>query len=133
MPVIQWNDSFKVGIDEFDTDHKRLVHLLNETYDCFISARAREELANILQALIDYAVSHFYSEELLMEAYDFPGFSQHKKEHQYFTTKACIFQKSYFEGKEVTVPEILQFLETWLLNHILNVDSELGTFLNLRY
>ena len=124
MLTFKWDDCFKVGIGEFDDHHKHLFDLLNKTFDAFTTGASHDALSEILRELVDYAVSHFYAEECWMEAVNYPGLLEQKAEHRKFTAKACEFQKAFIDGKEVAVLDVLQFLESWLMNHILKSDAE---------
>jgi len=128
MPVIEWSTSFELGIDEFDEHHKRLVYLLNMTYDGFTLEADRDELEAVLDELIDYATYHFAAEEYWMKVNEYPGLSQHSGEHERFSKRVVEIQNDFHNGKINLSLEVLQFLNNWLTDHILKTDAEYGIF-----
>ena len=128
MPAMKWDDAFKVGVFEFDEAHKQLVNLLNKIFDGFVSGAVNDELGEILNELVGYAVDHFNSEERWMEATHFPGLDEHRREHQLFTCKVCALQKRFAEHKPVNVLELLQYLESWFMQHIVTADAEYADY-----
>ena len=128
MPVIEWSKSFELGIDEFDEHHKRLVYLLNMTYDGFTLEAGHDELGAVLDELIDYATYHFAAEEYWMRTNEYPGLSQHSGEHERFSKKVVEIQNDFHNGNTNLSLEVLQFLNNWLTEHILKTDAEYGIF-----
>jgi hemerythrin len=128
MPLLIWNETFELGIDEFDDHHKHLVDLLNMAYDGFTQEGNHEELAAVLDELIDYATYHFTAEEYWMEVNNYPNLSQHSEDHENFCKRVIQFQRYIHNGKMHLSLRILQFLNSWLKLHILKTDAEYGRF-----
>jgi hemerythrin len=128
MPLLIWNDTFALGISEFDVHHKHLVDLLNMTYDGFTQEASYEELASVLDELIAYATDHFVAEENWMEVNNYPFLTQHREEHERFCQKVIQFQRHFHNGKVHLSLRVLQFLNSWLKTHILETDAEYGRF-----
>jgi hemerythrin len=129
MPIIEWEDCYLIGVPKIDNHHQHLFSLLNKTYDNFIRYVPTDELDRIFDQLIDYAGYHFSAEEQLMKINRFPGFEMHKTEHDTFSRKVLGMQTKYHGGKRSSCLEFLSFLNTWLSNHILIKDAEIGRFL----
>ena len=125
---IEWETRFELGIHEFDEHHKHLVDLLNMTYDGFIGKAEQDELGAVLDELVDYATYHFAAEEYWMELHTYPGMLQHREEHARFCTRVVEIQNDFHQGKTNLSLEILKFLNSWLVNHILKTDAEYGRF-----
>jgi len=124
-----WDNTLSVQIQEIDEDHRRLVDL----YNILIHAVVEENAANYIEAVMDELISctvwHFKHEERLMLKYDYDGFAEHKAEHQELIESAReLQQKLLHEGKPVSSEDI-QFLEHWLIGHILGTDMDLGAYL----
>jgi hemerythrin len=128
MTFLEWDARYELGIHEFDEHHKYLIDLLNMTYDGFVGKAEHEELGAVLDALIDYATYHFASEEFWMERHDYPGLLLHREEHAGFCTRVVEIQKDFHQGKTNLSLETLEFLNSWLVNHILKTDAEYGRF-----
>ena len=132
MPVMEWDDSFVLGINNFDAHHKRLIALLNMAFDGFTRSAVRDELAVVLDELLKYAKYHFAAERSWMELNEYPGLVQHSEEHEIFTNKVIAFKKDVHGRKTSLSLEVLQFLMSWLTNHIIEPDGEYRRFILFR-
>ncbi len=129
MALMEWRESYSVGIPSIDEQHKKLVSLINELAEAMHNKKGKEVLKGIIDEMAKYAVYHFQTEEKYMKEFDFPGYDEHKKEHDSFVEKVKEFQKEYEEGKSLLTVEILMFLRDWLIKHILGTDKKYGPFL----
>jgi len=129
MPVIEWSDTYLVGIEQVDEHHRHLVTLLNNTYDVFVSHGQKVEIEKVIGELVDYATYHFASEEPLMSQFCFPQADQHLQQHEYFIRQIKSHQADYSEGRSALSLELIVFLKDWLLEHILVRDRELAEFI----
>lgn len=126
---VTWNDEFSVGIDSIDEQHKKLVSMIKTLYDALIEGRASEVLNEILNGLFDYADYHFSYEEKLFDKYDYPDARDHKEEHkelEHHLTQLSIKLETgdNFMGEVL----LLQFMEDWLIKHIMTTDMKFGPF-----
>ena len=80
--LLQWSDSYKVGIQEVDEQHKELVAMLNALHVAIVERHAKEASRKILDQLADYTHTHFLLEESLMRVTHYPGFDIHKQQHE---------------------------------------------------
>ena len=130
MSHIAWDEKYSVNIEVIDEQHKHLFQVLENLFDGMGKGKTREILGVTLGELVQYAVEHFATEEIFMTQYDFPGYVEHKAEHEAFKLKVAAFQKDFKAGKAMLSAELIDFLTGWLDHHILFVDKEFGPFLN---
>ncbi len=128
MKDLVWENTLRVGIDEIDEDHRRLVDLFNIFNHSVTEGDAPEYLAAVLEELVNCTVWHFSHEERLMLKYGYEGFAEHKAEHEELIRSVRTLQHIVQAGKPVSI-ENLEFLEQWLTGHILSTDMKLGSFL----
>lgn len=128
MSFLIWEDSFATGIEQFDEHHRKLLQLLNKTYDDFMSAAPDEELIPVLDELQQYATYHFSAEEAWMTAHHFPGLAEHRQEHLDFAKSIFLFRTDFDQGKADLSLEVLTFLKKWLRQHILESDADYARF-----
>lgn len=128
MPIVEWNNSYALGIQQFDEHHQHLVALLNNIFDAFIAHETTEKLGKILHELLAYCKYHFEEEEQWMRKFDFPFFKEHVLQHEVFSREIEAFQKEFDGGNELIAPGILAYLRDWLIGHILHSDAKLGQF-----
>jgi hemerythrin len=65
-----------------------------------------ETITGILQDLIEYARTHFKTEERLMTEYGYPGLEEQKRLHAKFRRKTSSLTKAVARGDE-QIPEVL--------------------------
>jgi len=129
MPVMQWSEQLSVKVELFDNEHKKLVELINKLFDAMTRREGHNVLDAILNELTDYTVSHFSHEEEAMKKYNFPGYAAHKKEHEDFVSKVADTKKKYEEGAITLTVPLIEFLKSWVQEHILKSDMGYSTFL----
>ena len=131
---LAWSDDFATGVAEIDEQHMILVHTLNEAAVKLAYDTSLETLEQITQDLLSYALYHFETEEELMQQYgyaDGAGDSAdlHLAQHRAFSAKVVSVRDGLKSGMKITADDLLEFLNNWLVNHILNTDKKLGAFI----
>lgn len=132
MAVIVWKEIYETGIVALDNEHRKLVEGINQLYEAVRDKRSEEVLGDVLAMLELYTVDHFQHEEKLMAEYHYSGLEEHQKIHQDLIDSLQEMKAGATSGTEELARELLKFLRTWLLEHILNVDKEYGSFLESR-
>ena len=128
---MKWSDELSVKITEIDTQHQRLIDLINNLHDAMLAKQGKQIVSQIIDELAAYTVYHFQTEEKYMQKFAYPKFLAHKKEHESFVTKVESFQKDYEAGKLGLSLEIMSFLRDWVTNHIKGTDMQyIDTFKN---
>ncbi len=130
MSHIRWTEKYSINIEVIDEQHQKLFEVLGNLSDQLGKDRDKDFLGGIIRELIQYAGEHFATEEIFMTQYAFPGYTEHKKEHEAFKLKVAAFQKSFEVGKATLSIEVINFLTGWLDHHILKTDKEYAPFLN---
>lgn len=130
MDMFVWEEKYKVGVSEFDEQHKKLISIINTLYQRIKENEKADILSNTLEELINYTNYHFESEEKLFSKYAYEHKSQHKTEHEKIKNKIAEFKTDFDSGKIIITNELVAFLKGWLDNHILENDKKYGTFLN---
>jgi hemerythrin len=128
MPILEWNESFLLGVNQFDEHHKHLISLFNKTYDTLVGYAPAENVGRILNELIEYSNFHFSAEEQWMRENNYPKLAEHAREHAAFCDEIIQFQKEYIHGGIYVSGGILTYLKEWLANHVLIVDANYVEF-----
>lgn len=126
--MLEWSDSFLLGVQEFDEQHKKLVGLLNKSYEAYKFGTSATNLETIINELIAYAAYHFSAEERWMAKQSYPKLADHEIEHRNFTDKVANFQRDLLAGKDTVSVKLFTFLANWVRTHILETDSDYGRF-----
>ncbi len=132
MPIINWKDSYEVGISTIDLQHQNLFNVINAFYQGIEKKSNREAMLSLINELKKYSQYHFDSEEALMKQFDFIGYASHKKEHEKFVNMIDEFEERYKNGHMVLSLEVTAFLQDWVQSHILKKDQEYSAFLTSR-
>ena len=128
--LITWSDRYSVGIARIDAQHRRLVDLINDLHAAMLAGEGSSELGKILDRLSGYAVSHFATEETLMKKFGYPGYEQHKIEHDKLSAQVKLLIEKYRTNPTALTVEVMTFLQRWLVGHIVNLDKKYSAHLN---
>jgi hemerythrin-like metal-binding protein len=129
MSYIKWDGSLSVGLKEIDDQHKHLIGLINDLYDAMSEGKGNDVLDTLLQKLIDYTKYHFAVEEKYFILYNYSDKEAHIKEHNGLTEQVINHYDSFKKGTIGISIDIMQFLESWLINHIKKSDTKYAPFL----
>jgi hemerythrin len=128
----RWDRSYSVNIAELDHQHQRLFRTVAELEYALRAGRADYVIDEVLEKVIEHTISHFAAEEELMQQHGFPGLAAHRNDHQQLAQKLATFNLSNMAGRPDLPPALLDFLQTWLREHILKTDKEYSEYLNAR-
>ncbi|MDR3723585.1 MAG: bacteriohemerythrin [Terracidiphilus sp.] len=126
--MLVWQDSYSVGVNEFDEAHKKLFAYFNEFYDAMQKGRSNEKIGEILDKTFAYSKQHFESEEKWMAAHHYPDLAAHKEQHRKFRVQVESMLSDFRAGKIAMSGTVSKVLREWLVNHILQVDQLYGKF-----
>ncbi len=122
--MLEWNDKFSVAISMIDEEHKKLIGILNKVVFTKGNNSNPEELREVLREMAKYALKHFKTEETYMKELNYPGYQNHKKEHEDFFDKTLeYFHKAGNEYRHI-LHELHEYLTQWLVNHIQVTDRK---------
>ncbi|WP_461255741.1 bacteriohemerythrin [Treponema sp. R80B11-R83G3] len=128
--LVTWDDSYSVGFEHIDNQHKELVKMVNELYTACKMGALKEDIVYLhtVSKALEYARVHFSDEEKYMGIASYPELNEHKKQHEEFVVE---IKKSVklFEIGETAPIELANFLKNWLLNHIAISDKKYAPYL----
>lgn len=129
MKNIIWDESLSVEVDEIDEDHRRLVDLFNILSKSVAEGDSTDYIEAVLEELISCTIWHFRHEERLMLLYKYEGLEEHKAEHNELIDSVRELQNKFHKENKLLTYEDIEYLETWLTEHILGHDMRLGFYL----
>lgn len=124
MTLILWDESLSVNVKEIDTQHQKLIDLINELHDAMKSGKGKDVMQEILNGLADYTVYHFTTEENHFAEFHYEKAIEHKAEHKNFVEKVTDFKKKFEAGEVGLTIEIMHFLRDWTVEHIKGTDKK---------
>jgi len=130
MAFMEWTDEFSVGIPEIDADHQQLLKLINDLYEAVEREADDEVLDKVLDALLLYVSYHFAHEEGLFLRTKYPGYAKHRQAHIALRNTVTEIHAEFQSGSREALPQqVLEFLKTWLYQHIMVADRAFGAYL----
>lgn len=133
MPLMTWTEEMSVGVQSLDNDHKRLIELLNELHEGIESGQTNQALESVIDGLVRYTRFHFAREEKFFADAGFPDSAAHKAEHDMLSRRALNLQARFENGQSQELSlQAMEFLKSWLTDHIMGSDQKYGPFLNAK-
>jgi hemerythrin len=126
--MFAWKETYSIGVPEIDTQHRRLFSLADELYAAMNDGKGKALMEKVLKNLIDYTKTHFAAEERLMQRCKYPEYQPHKRQHDELTKQVLQLQRDFEAGKTALTIEVMQFLNTWLRQHIGGSDRRYVPF-----
>lgn len=122
-----FTDKYRTGINFIDKEHSRLFDIIRETND-LINTDDRfdkyDQIVDILHELLNYTEKHFSDEEEYMSRIHYERLEVQKLSHEAFVAKLkSINMEELDENQSEYLNSLIQFLLSWLSNHILKMDK----------
>jgi hemerythrin-like metal-binding protein len=119
----EWDDSFQFGIEPIDSQHRRLLELINELMDYAQKGdQSLHQLTTMLHELVSYCYVHLDAEERMMEACRYPGYIDQLVEHGQFQKKIAELSGQVDQLVIADFIDLAQYLQGWWREHILGSD-----------
>jgi hemerythrin len=120
MNKLQWQDKYKVGNEVVDSQHQQLFELAKLT----IEASDHAEITRLFMLFYKHVREHFKTEEDFMRNINYEGYQQHLEAHNKMLDHLIeVSEKQH--SKQLASAEIQTFVESWVLEHILEEDLKL--------
>ncbi|HMY69150.1 MAG TPA: GGDEF domain-containing protein [Leptospiraceae bacterium] len=135
MESFHWNNYYVTDIESVDTQHHRLVDLINEFGNSILDKNnvLEEDLKRLFNSLADYSKFHFSDEEAMMiqAKMDPRHLKYHFKEHTGFLTEVTQLFANISPDNLEPARFLLNFLVHWLAYHILGSDQSMAKQLKM--
>jgi hemerythrin len=126
MPLT-WSEKMTTGLADIDAHHQELIRQTNALHEAMAQGKSRQEIIKVLDFMLEYSAMHFQKEEEYMDQYKCPAALLNKRSHEAFVRRAKgLREQLNREGAtSKLVLETYQQLADWLVDHILNTDTQL--------
>jgi hemerythrin len=129
MTHLIWTDAFSTTIQELDDQHRHFFDIINRLGAAHGTNAERSVMRDTFSELIDYIQVHFTAEEELLERYRYPALERHKALHALYSQKVAELFRDYLNDHASITQTTLQFLQDWIVSHILEDDMKYRDFL----
>ena len=117
-----WSSDLNTNIHIIDAQHKKILDYINALHDAEQS-KDRAVIRGVMDALVDYTISHFAYEESMLENAGYQFLKPHQKVHELFISKINNYIARFEAGEDVT-RELFNMLKGWLAGHIKSEDAD---------
>ena len=129
MSKLEWQETYSIGIEAIDQQHRKWIDIINSLHDSLIKGEKVSEITlEILDEMIDYCNYHFSFEEEYMERIGYPGFGVHKRIHGDFLNDLRQYRADEKSGNFVLNTRLMKTLMNWLTDHIMTEDKKIQSF-----
>ncbi len=123
-----WRGEYSFGIRTIDTQHRRLVEMINHLHRVMEGGEDRAAVQEVLANLADYTKTHFAYEERLLHTHGYPDYDRHRGIHERLVAKVLEHMERFRQGSG-DAGALLAFLKDWLNGHILGDDKQYSGYL----
>ena len=82
MPLIEWQERFRIGIPSVDYEHQEMIALLNELHAGLEADADSADVVDFLGEVFARISAHFALEERVMRERDYDEYEAHKDAHE---------------------------------------------------
>jgi methyl-accepting chemotaxis protein len=130
MSRFVWGEQYRLHVPAMDDEHAVLIEKINHVARCLeagVDVSGSAEFQKAFQSLAEYTQEHFSNEEVYMASIRYMGLERHKAAHQALLNKVQEFGAQAASGR-MDGRELMEFLNDWLMRHILGVDMKYAKY-----
>ncbi len=128
---IEWDPGYSVDIEEIDMHQKKMFELFNLLIDSKKSEIDAKACSNIISDITEYGKLYFSTEERILREKGYPDLSAHSRTHRQFIRNSISLRREVLEDITNLTDDVILELRDWLINHIINSDSDYVPFLRI--
>ena len=125
--LFEWDESFLIGIEELDYEHKVLIDDINKLHDELARHEQESEIRKCLGDIFARMQAHFALEERVMKEHKYEFFDEHKREHDKLLDSYTEYMLQFMNDSDAFSDiSIEDTLKRWVLNHITTSDIKMS-------
>ena len=125
MQFMVFSDKFVDGVVAIDSQHARLIEIINHLYAISLKRKPITELDTVFDDLTAYTTEHFAYEEKLMAETGYPKAAEHRRHHDAVKKQIADYRASVTStNKTIIAAELLHFLKVRLVQHMTTDDKD---------
>lgn len=118
-----------------DSHHKELIDRMNKLLDSCERSNEKSVAVKTLDYLADYTDFHFAAEEELQKEIEYPGYEQHKAQHEAFKKTIQELDQMLEEEEgpsNAFVEKVQENVVKWFYTHIEGFDRSVAEYKFMR-
>lgn len=120
-----WEEKYSVGVKEIDAQHMNMIVFINDINEHLDSQVDIKYFDKFFDKLLTHTITHFETEEKYFDEFDYENKEEHVLEHKRIKGIVIELQKKYIDTPSISIIfETSNFLDNWLLNHIMTFDKK---------
>jgi len=124
---IEWDDSFLIGIEELDYEHKVLIDDINKLHGELARQDKKSEIEKCLGDIYARMQAHFALEEHVMKEHQYRFYDEHKREHEKLLDGYTEYMMQILNDNVVSFSNPIEdTLRYWVVNHIRSSDKKMS-------
>jgi len=125
--LLRWDDSYLIGIDELDYEHKALIDDINRLHEELARHDKKSKIERCLGDIHARMQAHFALEEHVMKERGYEFFDEHKREHEALLNSYTEHMMQFMNDTGVSAtPLIEDSLKHWVMDHIRSSDKKMS-------
>ncbi|MCP4941713.1 MAG: bacteriohemerythrin [Planctomycetaceae bacterium] len=125
--LFKWDESFLIGIEELDHEHKVLIDDINRLHDELTRQEQKSEIDKCLGDIYKRMQAHFALEECVMKEHEYEFYDDHKREHDELLDHYAEYMLQLMNDTGIPANSpIDERLEHWVMSHIVISDKKMS-------
>jgi len=125
MSLIEWKESFSVGVAAVDAEHRDLIELINDLHGLIREGGDQDEVVAALGQIFAQISGHFALEERYMRDTGYDEFPAHKADHEALLDQLRDIMDDVEDDGGYDEDRLTRELEQWFTVHFRTHDARL--------
>jgi hemerythrin len=126
---IEWQQSMSVGSEPLDEHHRMIIDCLKRLRPLLGTVGRDDEIRDVVARLEDFVLVHFSEEEQAMRKAGFPGWKEHKAQHDKMFDVVVSLKSDVGRGCTPDAEKLHTLIYDWLIQHIMGEDKKYQPYL----
>ena len=129
-PLLKWDDSYLIGIEELDFEHKNLIEDINFLHKELAGHDKKSNIEKCLGDIFARLQAHFALEEHVMMAHGYSSYDEHKLEHNDLLESYTETMLNFLNSPGTDSGALVKIeLNRWIVDHILTSDKKMSAMI----
>jgi len=123
MTLLQWQDTYSVGVAEVDHEHRGMIELINTLHTALGTERSGERVEAFLGEIFADVSAHFALEERVMRERRYDALAEHKADHERLLDELRDIMDAQADGDSLDDARLGGTLADWFGVHFRTHDA----------